>query len=158
MEQIKEWFSSLDVKDQKITLAGAAIFVVLMGYLLVVSPINESVNSLRNDVTAKQKTVSWMKEKVSLIRSNKGSSRQSSSSLPLTSIVNSTTKKYNLPVSRRDSKSPNEMQVWFDNVSFDSFIGWVSEVKKRYGVTIVSVNIRSRDEAGITSINVKLLK
>jgi general secretion pathway protein M len=158
MNSIKTWFSSLDEQDQKITLYGAVIFSVLMFYLLVLSPINESVNSLNEDVVAKQNTVNWMKEKVSIIRSNKGITNNSSSSLPLTSIVNSTTKKYNLSVSRRDSKSPNEMQVWFDNVSFDSFLSWVSEIEKRHGVIIASVNVRSRDQDGITSINVKLLK
>lgn len=158
MQQIKEWFSSLDERDQKITLTGTVIFVVLIGYLLIISPINESVDLLKKDVAAKQKTINWMKEKVAILRANKGVSGQSSNSSPLSSIVNNTTKKYNLPVSRRDSKSPNEMQVWFDNVSFDSFLSWVSEIQKRHGVTIASVNVRSRDEAGITSINVKLLK
>jgi type II secretory pathway component PulM len=81
-----------------------------------------------------------------------------SGSLPLTSIINSTTKKFNLAVSRRDSKSPNEMQVWFDNVSFDSFLRWVAEVESKHNVSVASVNIRSRENDGITSINVKLLK
>ena len=76
----------------------------------------------------------------------------------MTSIINNTTRKFNLAVSRRDSKSPNEMQVWFDNVSFDDFLRWVEEVESKHGVSVATVNVRSRENNGITSINVKLLK
>ena len=158
MEQIKAWFSTLDDKDQKITIAAAIVLSIFIVYLVLISPINESVNSLEKKVADKQNTIDWMKKQIPLIRVNQGGASKATSSLSLSSLVNSTTKKYGLPVSRRDSKSPNEMQVWFDNVSFDSFLSWVAEIKSRHGVTIASVNVRSRDQDGITSINVKLLK
>jgi len=158
MEQLKEWFSALDDKEQKITIAGAVAFSIFLLYFVLISPINESANKLQKDVAAKQKTVDWMKKQVSIIRSSKGGGRSNSSSLPLSSVVNTTTNKYDLPVSRRDSKSPEEMQIWFDNISFDSFLSWVAELKSKYGVTVISVNVRSVDRDGITSINVKLLK
>ena len=158
MEQIKAWFFALDEKDQKITIVAAIAFSIFILYFLLINPVNESAAKLKKDVAAKQKTVDWMKKQVSLIRSSKGRGQASSSSLPLSSVVNSTTNKYGLAVSRRDSKSPSEMQVWFDNVSFDSFLSWVAEIKSKHGVTITSVNVRSVDRDGITSINVKLLK
>ncbi len=158
MQQIKTWFFALDEKDQKITIAVAILFTIMAFYLFLVSPMNDSVSSLESEVAAKQKTVDWMKKQIPIILSTKGGATNSKSTLALASVVNSTTNKYDLAVSRRDSKSPNEMQIWFDNVSFDSFLSWVSEVKSRHGITITSVNIRSVDRDGITSINVKLLK
>jgi general secretion pathway protein M len=158
MEQIKAWFAGLDEKDQKITLAASIFFSLLLLYLLVIEPINSSADKMRAEVAAKQKTVDWMKTKIPVIIASKSSGGGSVSSLALSSVVNNTTNKFGLPVSRRDSKTPNEMQVWFDNVSFDSFLSWVSEIKKKHGVTVTSVNVRSRDRDGITSINVKLVK
>jgi general secretion pathway protein M len=158
MEQIKAWYAGLDEKDQKVTLVASVVFVALMLYLLVIEPINSSASKLQSEVAAKQKTVDWMKAQIPIILASKSSGGARASSLALSSVVNNTTNKYALPVSRRDSKSPNEMQVWFDNVSFDSFLGWVSEIKQKHGVTVTSVNIRSQDRDGITSINVKLLK
>ena len=158
MEQIKEWFESLDDKDQKITIvAGIAISLFLL-YFVLIEPVNESASKLSSEVAAKQKTVDWMKKQLPIILSNKGGTGANKSSLALSTLVNNSTRKYALPVSRRDSKSPNEIQIWFDNVSFDSFLNWAAEVKSKYGVTITSVNVRSRERDGITSINVKLLK
>lgn len=157
MEQIKAWFSSLDEKDQKITIGAGITISIFMIYFILIEPVNSSASSLRTEVAAKQKTIDWMKKQIPLILANKGGG-QSKSSLPLSTLVNNSTRKYSLPVSRRDSKSPNEMQVWFDNVSFDSFLSWTDEIKAKYGVTITSVNVRSRDQDGITSINIKLLK
>jgi len=158
MEELKAWFVELDDRDQNITVGGAIIFFIFLLYFFLISPVQESVNTLETKLEAKQKIVDKMKKQVYIIRKNKGQGRSNTSSLPLSSVVNSTTNKYNLPVSRRDSKSPEEMQVWFDNVSFDSFLSWVAELKSKYGVTVTSVNVRGPDRDGITSINVKLLK
>lgn len=157
MQQIKAWFSGLDENEQKITLGFGIVIAVLLVYLMVIEPINNSASKLKTQVFKAQQDVDWMKQQIPLFRANRGAGSRASS-LALTSVVNSTTQKYSLPVSRRDSKSANEMQVWFDNVAFDSFLNWVSEIKNRHGVTVTSVNVRSQDQAGITSINVKLLK
>ncbi len=158
MEQIKTWFESLDDKDQKMVVIGAVVVSIFILYFILIEPVNESASKLTREVAAKQKTVDWMKKQIPIILSNKGGSGQRKSSLPLSTLVNNSARKYALPVSRRDNKSPNEIQIWFDNVSFDSFLSWAAEVKSKHGVTITSVNVRSRDRDGITSINVKLLK
>ena len=158
MDPIREWFNSLDQKDKKITIIAGIGLLIFVVYFLLLSPLNESVTDLKQKVASQQKSVNWMKQQVPLIRGTTGSGDSNQSQLPLASIVNNTTKTYSLPVSRRDSKSPNEMQIWFDNVSFNSFLQWSSEISSKHGITIVMVNIRSRDRDGIASINVKLLK
>lgn len=157
MDGIKEWYQSLSEQDQKITLIGGVIVLLILLYLLVIDPINQAALKAHNDVLAKTKTVEWMKQGVSKIRSSSGKS-SAASNQQLAALVNSTTRKYNLPVSRRDSKSPNEMQVWFDNVSFNDFLRWTSEIGQRYGVKVATVNVRTRDRDGLASINVKLVK
>jgi len=158
MEQITEWYNSLDERDQKITLIALVGLVMFLIYFVLLSPLNGSVDDLKTKVLSQQKTVDWMKQQITLIRGSDSASGQSQSSLPLASIVNSTTSAHSLPVSRRDSKSPNEMQVWFDNIPFNSFLRWAAEIKSKHGVKILTANIRSRERDGITSISVKLLK
>ena len=158
MEPIKNWFNDLSEQDQKITLIAAAIEALVLIFLIIINPLNESVNKLETEVASKIKSDQWMSQQVSNIKSSGGAAKSQAASLPLTSIINTTTKKYSLSVSRRDSKSPNEMQVWFDNVNFDNFLRWVAEVESKHGVSVATVNVRSRERNGITSINVKLLK
>ncbi len=157
MEAIKNWFNDLSEQDQKITLIAGALVGLVLIYLLIINPLNESVNKLEVEVESRQKSDLWMSQQVSIIKSS-GGGNVSSGTQPLTSILNNTTKKFSLAVSRRDSKNPNEMQVWFDNVSFDNFLRWVAEIESKHGVSVATVNIRSRERNGLTSINVKLLK
>ena len=158
MDPIKDWFNELSEQDQKITLIAGALVSVILVYLLIVNPLNESVNKLEIEVASKIKSDLWMSQQISIIKATGSSGRLTGSALPLTSIINNTTRKFDLAVSRRDSKSPNEMQVWFDNVNFDNFLRWVAEVESEHGVSVATVNVRSRENNGITSINVKLLK
>ncbi len=158
MDPIKDWFNELSEQDQKITLIAGVVVSAVLIYLLIVNPLNESVNKLEIEVASKIKSDQWMSQQVSIIKTTGSSSRLAGSTLPLTSIINNTTRKFDLAVSRRDSKSPNEMQVWFDNINFDNFVRWVAEVESKHGVSVATVNIRSRENNGITSVNVKLLK
>ncbi len=157
MEQLKTWYFGLEEREQTITLYFTIIIAILLIYFIIIEPINSSAIKLEKKLAASQKNIDWMKKQVPIILTKKGIN-SSTSSLPLTSIINKSTRQYALPVSRRDSSSPNEMQVWFDNVSFDVFIRWSADIKNKYGVGISSVNIRDRDSSGITSINVKLFK
>ncbi len=160
MDSLKEWYASLEENEQKIVFYSSIFVAVFMLYLVIIEPIMAEAEALENQVEARQKKVDWMKRQLPIILASKNQATAGSSvsNLSLSSIVNRTTTNYQLPVSRRDSKSPYEMQIWFDNVRFDSFLSWVAELESRYGVSVTSVNVRSRDRNGITSINVKLLK
>lgn len=158
MDSIKNWFHDLSEQDQKITLLAGGIVLLALLFLMIINPLNQSVDKLEVEVTSRIKSDHWMSQQVSVIKSSSSSVSSPRGSLPLTSIINNTTRKFNLAVSRRDSKNQNEMQVWFDNVNFDSFLRWVAEVESKHGVSVATVNVRSREQNGITSINVKLLK
>ncbi len=89
---------------------------------------------------------------------SRGGASAASSSQKLSSIVTSSTRRFNLRVSRVQEKGDTEIQVWFDNVPFNDFARWVADLNNRYQVSVASVNIRSKDRNGISSIDVKLSK
>ncbi|WP_444996883.1 type II secretion system protein GspM [Aliikangiella sp. IMCC44359] len=156
MEQLKQWYEGLDNNEQRIVMLAAVFFGVLILIFGLLKPINDSLNSLQSQVNSREKSVALWKQSMPQIIANRGNTNTSSSSLSLSNLVTSSTRKYQLRVSRVQEKGPTEIQVWFDNVPFNEFIKWVAELENGHSVSIESVNIRTKDRDGLSSIDVKI--
>ena len=158
MEQIKTWYNGLEENEQKIVIFAAVFFSIVLLYFGLIKPVNDKVNSLELSVSSKQSTIAQWRKDLPKIVASRGGASASSSNQQLSSIVTSSTRRFNLRVSRVQEKGDTEIQVWFDNVPFNDFARWVADLNNRYQVSVASVNIRSKDRNGISSIDVKLTK
>jgi len=158
MEQIKAWYSGLEENEQKIVVFAGIFFCVVILFFGLIKPVNDQVKKLEMSVKGKQSMiVEWQKDLPKLMAS-RGRASTSNGNQKLSSVVTSSTRKFNLRVSRVQEKGANEIQVWFDNVPFNDFARWVTELNNRHKVSVASVNVRSKDRNGISSIDVKLTK
>ena len=157
MEQIKEWYNGLEENEQKIVVFAGVFFSVVILFFGLIKPVNDKVSKLGMSVKTKQETIAQWRKDLPKIMSSRGQV-SSSGSQKLSSVVTSSTRRFNLRVSRVQEKGVNEIQVWFDNVPFNDFARWVADLNNRYKVSVASVNVRSKDRNGISSIDVKLTK
>lgn len=158
MEQIKSWYNGLEQNEKKIVLLGGIAIAVAIIFLVVLKPLNGKVKSLQISVDSKSQTIAEWRASVPKLIANRGGATNSSDGQALSAIVTSSTRQFNLRVSRVQEKGNEEIQVWFDNVPFNDFANWVAELNNRHGVAVASANIRSKDRDGLTSIDVKLRK
>lgn len=158
MQQLKVWFEALEQNEQKIVLIATAFFAFVILVFGILKPLSNSVSSLQNQVDSRQQSVEKWKQAMPQLLANKGQSSNSNSTQAISSVVTTTTKQFNLRVSRVQEKGTEEMQVWFDNVPFSDFVRWVAEVQDRYKLKVASVNIRNKDRNGLASIDIKLLR
>lgn len=158
MQQLKLWYAGLEQTEQRIVLAGTTILALMIIYFGILLPIDNSVSKLQRQVDSRQKSVNNWKQALPVIMANRGQGISGSSNQPLSNIITSTSNQHNLNMSRVQEKNADEMQVWFDNVPFNNFIRWVSEIQQTYGVKVASVNIRSKDRNGLSSIDIKIRK
>jgi len=159
MEQIKEWYNGLEESEQRIVLVAAVFFSLVIVLFGIIKPINDSVSRLEGQVESRQNTVAEFKKNMPVLLANRGSARTSSGNKSsLSNLVTSTTRRFQLNVSRVQEKGSTEMQVWFDNVPFNNFLRWTAEMENRHQVKIESVNIRSKERDGLSSIDIKLVR
>ncbi len=155
MEQIKQWYSSLEQNEQKIVIIAGVFFALIILFFVLIKPLNDSVSNLEIQVESRESSVeTWKQAMPQLLAAGgqvKGSNNQA-----LSTVVTSTTRRFNLRVSRVKENGLSEMQVWFDNVPFNDFVRWASELETKYQITIASVNIRSKDRDGLTSMDIKI--
>ena len=158
MQQIKEWYAGLDDNDQKVVLIAAIFFSLVILMFGILKPLNDSASKLEQQVDSRQKSVDKWKAAMPTLLANKGQASGAGNSMALSSVITTSTRKFNLRVSRVQEKNAEEIQVWFDNIPFNDFIRWTAEVQNRYKVKVASVNIRSKDRDGLSSIDVKIKK
>lgn len=155
MQQFKLWYAGLDEREQKIAQGAAALFVFIILIFGILKPLSNSVAIHKKKIESRQNSVSKWKEALPVIIANRGQV-SGGGNKSLSFVVTSTTRAFRLRVSRVQEKGTDEIQVWFDNVSFNDFIGWVADIQKKHQVKIASVNIRSKDRDGLSSIDVKI--
>ncbi|TQV73927.1 type II secretion system protein M [Aliikangiella marina] len=159
MEQIKEWYNSLQDSEQRIVLAASLFFGLVIVFFGIIKPINDAVSRLEGQVQSRQNTVSEFKKNMPVLVANRSAARRASNSGgSLSNLVTSSTRQFQLNVSRVQEKSPTEMQVWFDNVAFNDFLRWTAQLENRHQIRIESVNIRNKERNGLTSIDIKLVR
>lgn len=155
MDQIKQWYSELESSEQRIVMILGILFILVILIFGLLMPINQTVDSLQTKVSSSQNSVDQWKQSIPILRANRG---RASSNQSLNSVVTSSTRQFNLNVSRVQEKGEDEMQVWLDNVVFNDCLNWISQLEKRYKVKVASINIRNKDRNGLINLDVKLQK
>lgn len=159
MQQIKDWYAAQDANDQRLVLFAAVFFAGLLLVFGLLKPLSDAVSEREMQLEARQRSVDSWREAMPKILASRGNGNQAGSNQALNTIVTSTSRQFSLNVSRLQEKGSNEIQVWFDNVEFNSFLRWVAELQQSYGASVESVNIRSaKERVGLVSIDVKINK
>ena len=158
MEQLKQWYAGLEESEQRIVLIASVLLTLLIIVFGIVKPMNDKVNSLEMKIKTKQSTISEWKTNMPKLLASKGGAQVAGGGQTLSNIVTTSTRRFNLRVSRVQEKASGEMQVWFDNVPFNDFVRWVADLNNRYQVSVATANIRNKDRNGLTSIDVKIRK
>ncbi len=158
MQAIKDWYQNLSEQDQKVVFFAALFFGLVILFFGLIKPMNDKVKQLNNSISSKQSTIENWKVDLPKIIASRGGSSANAGNQNMSRIVTSSTRQFNLRVSRVQEKGANEIQVWFDNVPFNDFASWVAELNNRHQVSVASVNVRSKDRDGLSSIDVKLVK
>ncbi len=156
MQQLKTWYAGLEENEQKMVVVAAVVMALLILVFAVIKPLNNSVSTYQQKVKGRQSSVNNWKAALPVIIANRGQTSNASNNRGLSYVITSTTRAFNLRVSRVQEKGADEIQVWFDNVAFNDFIGWVADIQNRYQVKIASVNVRSKDRDGLSSIDIKV--
>lgn len=158
MQQIKDWFYGLDDNEQKIVIGFSVVIGFVILFFGIIFPINNQVSLLQKQVESREKSVANWTEKLPLVLANRNNPSATTSKVPLTNVITSTSSRFRLRVSRVQEKSESEIQVWLDNVNFNDFIKWVDELESNNRINVSSANIRNKDRNGLSSIDIKLVR
>ena len=153
---MNKWIASLNQREQLSLLALALALGLYLLYVVIWSPVVQKRNelTLRNEnISASLQRVDAMVSEILLLRkSDPGSSHRRN----LTSLINRSTARMNLQVSRLQPNSRGELQVRLENASFDDIISWLYDMEFAQGLLVREVSITRSGGAGRVNASVRL--
>jgi general secretion pathway protein M len=153
---LKEWFAGLDQREQlSLVVLGFALGVYVL-YMLAWVPLAERRDQLRvqNQSAAESlQRVDAMASEILRLRAGGG---VNTAQRNLTALVNQSTGRHNLQVSRLQPNSRGDIQVRLENAVFDDLLAWLDEVENREGLLVTEVAITQAGSAGRVNATVRI--
>lgn len=153
---MKEWFAALNQREQlSLVLLAFALGMYLL-YMLAWVPLAERRDQLvvQNQDTARSlQRVDAMVSEISRLRAGGGAL---STQRNLTALVNQSTSRHSLQVSRLQPNSRGDIQVRLENAVFDDLVAWLDEVENREGLLVTEVAITRTGEVGRVNASIRI--
>ena len=153
---MKEWFSQLNQREQlSLLLLGLALLLYLL-YILVLSPLEsqrEQLMAQNSAVTQSQGRVDAMVSQLLQLRQG---GAKAGAKRNLTSVINQSTSRLQLPVMRLQPNSRGEIQVRIENASFNDVLKWLNEMEYTESLLVREVSVTPAASAGRINITVRI--
>ena len=153
---MKDWFSRYNQREQLSLLLLAVAVACYLLFFVVWSPIT----SMREEMVARNESASevlqrvdaMVSEVIRLRSSGEGTTRKRN----LTSLINQSTSRLDLPVSRLQPNSRGEIQVRLENAAFEDIIRWLYDMEYNEGLMVREVSITQSGVVGRVNASVRI--
>jgi type II secretory pathway component PulM len=156
MNGVRSWYSGLKQREQLSLLLLAIALGMYLLYTIVWLPLASSRDEMimRNQgVASSLARVDAMVSEVLLLRE---SGAGNTSRRNLTSLINQSTNRMNLQVSRLQPNSRGELQVRLENASFDDVLAWLYEMEYAQSLLVREVSLTRSGSAGRVNASIRL--
>jgi len=153
---MKDWFAQLPQRDQLSLLALAVALAVYVVYMLIWSPLDNRREQLAMQNSAIAESRVRVDAMVAELLQLRQSGAQPGAQRNLTSIINESTSRLQLPVIRLQPNSRGEIQVRIENAVFDDALRWLHLMEYGEGLLVREVAVTPAGAAGRVSLTVRI--
>ena len=153
---MKEWFAGLNQREQLSLVALGFALGLYFLYMLAWAPLAEHRNrlTLQNQTTAESlQRVDAMVSEITRLRAG---GVASTAQRNLTALVNQSTNRHSLQVSRLQPNSRGDIQVRLENAVFDDLVAWLDEIENREGLLVTEVAITRTGSSGRVNASIRI--
>ena len=150
------WFLKLEQREQLSLLALAAVLVLYTLYMFVWSPLHNMRDDLAQQNRGVAESLQRVDAMVSEVMQLRDSDRQVGTRRNLTSLINRSTSRLQLQVSRLQPNSRGEIQVRMEGAAFDDLLAWLHEMEHGEGLLVREVSITQAGSVGRVNATVRV--
>ncbi len=150
------WFLKLEQREQLSLLALAAVLVLYTLYMFVWSPLHNMRDDLAQQNRGVAESLQRVDAMVSEVMQLRDSDRQVGTRRNLTSLINRSTSRLQLQVSRLQPNSRGEIQVRMEGAAFDDLLAWLHEMEQGEGLLVREVSITQAGSVGRVNATVRV--
>lgn len=148
------------LRDQAMLVVLAAALLVYMLYQMLWQPLAASNRNLERQNESVAKSVANLNQLAAQYRELQKTNGPAGAGQgeTLTQLVDQTVASNQLHMSRFQPGSSGDVQVRFDNASFDQVLRWLSELESKHGVTLRELSVSPGSDAGLVNVSVRLFR
>lgn len=137
---MKDWFASLDDREQKFVLTAAVFLAIAILYLAIWMPLDKGHRQAAADVDIWQSSIEKLKPlKGSLSGNTATQISPSNLRQPLVVVVDNTLRNRQLNTAlRRSQPAGDNIRVEFENIAFDELVMWLGDLGSQYALQVQS--------------------
>lgn len=154
---MRDWFAGLNQREQLSVLVLAVALGLYLLYMLAWVPLadrREQLEQQNRGIANSLQRVDAMVSEVMRLRDEGGGAR--SSQRNLTALVNQSTSRRGLEVSRLQPNARGDIQVRLEGVVFDDLVGWLDEIENREGLLVTEVAITQGGAPGRVNASIRI--
>lgn len=153
---MKAWFAQLNQREQlSLMILGAALLAYLV-YMLLWSPLDRRRDQLAQQNRGVAESLQRVDAMVSEVIMLRDSDARPGQRRNLTSLINQSTARRQLQVSRLQPNSRGEIQVRLESAVFDAVLAWLHELEYREGLLVREVSITQSGASGRVNATVRI--
>lgn len=154
---MKEWFAQLNQREQMSLLVLAIALALYLFYIFVWSPLASKRDELAVQNTAIAESQVRVDAMVSqLLQIRESGVQPGSTGRNLTSVINESTSRLQLPVIRLQPNSRGEIQVRLENASFNDVLKWLYEMEYTEHMLVREVSLTQSNAAGLVNVTARI--
>ncbi len=154
---MKNWFQSLEQREQMFVSSGALVVFMAIIYAFVWLPIDTGQETMSANVSNWERSLAELKplRGVQLAPASNLSGGASGAQQTPVVIVDQTLRVRGLDRSLKRSQptTSNGIRVEFENVAFDDLVLWLGDLSSQFGMHVMSGSMSTTTQAGPGRIN-----
>jgi len=157
---MKDWFESLESREQLFVGLGAVIVVVALMYGFIWAPLDRNHDSMATSVDDWQRSLAELQPLKGLAQSGSqasGSTVKAGQQAPII-VVDQTLRSRGLEQFRRRSQptSSNGIRVEFENVAFDDLVLWLGDLSAQHAMHVQAGSVSTGTQVAPGRVNATL--
>ncbi|HEV2110405.1 MAG TPA: type II secretion system protein M [Gammaproteobacteria bacterium] len=139
IDELRTWYLSLQERERRVLMVGAAALVAMLLYTAVLHPYFSSRRRLEQDIVDQRDLIAWMRPAAAQIQSLRG---QQPSGMPagqsLLAVVDKSASDAGFGATVKQIQTGNDgsVRVQMQGVAFDGLVRWLGSLQQRYGITV----------------------
>lgn len=158
---MKAWWEHLGVREQWLVGGGAALTLLILGYVLIWEPFQSSHRRLQQRVAEQRADLAWMRQaaqEVQRLSNNAGAAQPQADGRSLLTRVDQTARAAGLGPALKQitPQGDDKLNARLDAVEFDQLLPWLGALEREHRITLINLSVDRTETPGRVNARVIL--
>lgn len=150
---MREWLEGLEPRERMLVIAGAALLLLFLLFVLVWLPLRTGYVSLRDSVAEQRDTAVWMQrsaQQLARLKQSSGAAGNGLGGRSLLAVTDSTARAGGLgaELKRVEPEGQDSVRVWLEGASFDVLVKWLITLSTTHGIHVDTATVERNESPG----------